>query len=101
VGSIDAPSTIKGCIRNACTNFTIITIPIIQTRRDDGASSSSRSLIETSASRVFGEKIAMISAITMSVRIPKMDADTGFSIMSEIELKILCVRGENIMSISI
>ena len=88
-------------MRNACTIFTKMIIPIIQKRREEGSSSSSRSFMRTSTSRVLGEKIASMSERITSERIPKIVIETGFWVMSENELMMTFAIEENIVSLSI
>ncbi len=72
-------------------------IPTIQMRSDDGSSSSSSNFIRTRISRTDVENIAILSEMTMSVRIPKIVIETGFCVMSETEFKMTLVIEENIV----
>jgi hypothetical protein len=76
-------------------------IPTIQSRRDEGSSSSSRSFIFIKPSRHDDENMAMKRAITISMRTVNTASDIGFCIMSESELKMALAIEENIVSFSI
>jgi hypothetical protein len=65
-------------MRNPCTNLTIIIIPIIQKRREEGFSSSSRSFKDISLSLHEGKIVAKISAIMKTKRMLKITIETGF-----------------------
>ena len=70
---------------------------MIQKSSDDGFSSSSRSLIRTSASLQPDDTVAIESEIMISPRILKIVTETGFCATSESELKSEFVTEENIM----
>lgn len=76
--SIDPPSTIKGCTRYACVNFTKIITPKIQRRSDEGRSSSSRNLIRTRTSLHESKSDAKIREIMSAVKIKKIVILSGF-----------------------
>ena len=98
---MDAPSTINGWMINACITFTRTIIPTIQMRSDDGFSSSSSNFILTSASRTEGDMIAIASEIITRLKMPKMVSETGFCVMSEMEVKMTFAIEENIVNLSI
>jgi hypothetical protein len=73
-------------------------IPIIQKSKDDGSSSSSRSLSEVSLSLHEGNIVARMSARIKTNRMLKITTETGFWDTSDIDERITFVREENIMS---
>ena len=99
VGSIESPSTINGCMMNACINFTMIIILTIQIRRDLGSSSSSSNFREMSLSLHEGKKLAKISAMIKIKSMLKITIDTGFCDASDSEERIALVIEENIVSL--